>query len=106
MGALYAKAGASRVAIAAAERRLAEFLAHEGGLPAETLRSGSGAIAAAVQARFGSDTAALAADLEAARQAEYDNPSPAAALAQVRRIDQHIATLAETIRNPPHKGNA
>ncbi len=106
MGALYAKAGASRVAIAAAERRLAEFLAHEGGLPAETLRSGSAAIAAAVKARFGCDTTALAADLEAARQADYDNPSPAAALAQVRRLDHHIATLGEMIRNPPHKGNA
>jgi hypothetical protein len=106
MGALYAKARASRVAIAAAERRLAEFLAHEGGLPAETLRSGSAAIAAAVQARFGCDITALAADLEAARQAEYDNPSPAAALAQVRRLDHHIATLTDMIRNPPHKGNA
>jgi hypothetical protein len=106
MGALYAKAGAGRVAIAAAERRLAEFLAHEGGLPAETLRSGSAAIAAAVKARFGCDTTVLAADLEAARQAEYDSPSPALALAQVRRLDHHIATLTEMIRNPPQKGNA
>jgi hypothetical protein len=106
MGALYAKAGASRVAIAAAEHRLAEFLAHEGGLPAETLRSGSAAIAAAVKARFGYDTTVLAADLEAARQAEYDNLSPALALAQVRRLDHHIATLTDMIRNPPHKGNA
>ena len=100
MGALYAKAGAGQVAIAAATRRLHEFLAHEGGVPAETLRSGPAAIAAAVHARFGCDTAQLAADLEAARQAEYDNSRPAAALAQVRRLDQHIARLRELIRNP------
>lgn len=102
MGALYAKAGASSVAIAAAERRINEFLAHEGGLPAETLRSGPAAIAAAVHARFGLDTAQLAADLEAARQAEYDNPRAAVALALVRRLDQHIAALRDAMRNPGH----
>jgi Domain of unknown function (DUF4350) len=106
MGALYAKAGASQVAIAAAERRLHEFLAHQGGLPAETLRSGPAAIAAAVHTRFACDTSALAADLEAARQAEYDNPRPAAALALVRRLDRHIAALNELIRNPLHHSPA
>ena len=100
MGALYAKAGASPVAIAAAQRRLTDFLAHEAGLPGEALRSGPAAIASAVQARFGCDATALAADLEAAKQAEYDSPGPAAALAQVRRLDQHIATLRDRIRNP------
>jgi hypothetical protein len=105
MGALYAKAGASRVAIAAAQRRLTEFLAHEGGLPAETLRSAPAAIAAAVRARFSCDTTALAADLEAARQAEYDVPRPAAALAQVRRLDHQIATLSNLIRNPKQNRN-
>lgn len=100
MGALYARAGASRVAIAAAERRLTEFLVHEGGLPLETLRFGSAAIAAAVSARFGCDTSALAADLEAARQAEYDACRASEALALVRRLDQHIAQLTALIRNP------
>jgi hypothetical protein len=100
MGALYAKAGASQVAIAAANRRLNEFLALEGGLPPETLRSGPAAIAAAVRARFGCDTTALVADLEAARQAVYDPPRPAAALAQVRRLDHHIAQLTNLIRIP------
>lgn len=102
MGALYAKAGASHVAIAAAERRLNAFLAHEGGLPVETVRSGPTVIAAAVGARFGCDTTALAADLEAARKAEYDAPRPAATLALVRRLDQHIAVLSDLIRNPQH----
>lgn len=102
MGALYAKAGASHVAISAAERRLYLFLAHDGGLPAETLRSGPAAIAAAVRTRFGCDTTNLAADLEAARQAEHDRPRPAAALALVRRLDHHIAALRESIRNPQH----
>ncbi len=100
MGALYAKAGASSVAISAAERRLNEFLSHEGGLPADTLRSGPAAIAAAVHARFGCDTTQLAADLEAVRQAEYDNPRPVAALALVRRLDRQIATLSDRIRKP------
>ena len=100
MGALYARAGVSRVAIAAAERRLTEFLSHEGGIPMETLRSGSAAIATAVAARFGCDTRALAADLEAARQAEYDARRPAEALVLVRRLDQHIAQLTALIRNP------
>jgi hypothetical protein len=100
MGALYAKAGASNVAISAAERRVSEFLAHEGGLPAETLRSGPAAIAAAVHARFRCDTAQLAADLEAARKAEYDSPRPVVALALVRRLDQHVAMLSDQIRNP------
>jgi len=102
MGALYAKAGASQVAIAAAERRLSEFLAHQGGVPAETLRSTPAAVAAAVHTRFGCDTTALAADLEAARQAAYDVPRPPAALALVRRIDRHIATLSAMILNPRH----
>ena len=106
MGALYAKAGASPVAIAAAERRLAEFLAHEGGFPPKPSAPALLPSLLPFKARFGCDTAALAADLEAARQAEYDNPSPAAALAQVRRLDHHIATLGEMIRNPPQKGNA
>jgi hypothetical protein len=100
MSALYAKAGASQVAIAAALRRLTEFLAHEGGLPPETLRSGPAAIAAAVKARFDCDTTTLTADLEAARQAEYDNPRPSVALAQVRRLDHHVAQLSAIIRNP------
>jgi hypothetical protein len=106
MGALYAKAGASQVAIAAAERRLTAFLAHDCGLPAETLRAGPVAIAAAVHARFGGDTTTLAADLEAAKQAEYDAPRPATALDQVRRLDHHIAALADKIRNPSQKGTA
>jgi hypothetical protein len=100
MGALYARARASCVAIAAAERRLTTFLTHEGGVPMETLRAGSAAIAAAVSARFGCDTSALATDLEAARQAEYDARSPAEALVLVRRLDQHIAQLNALIRNP------
>lgn len=110
MGALYAKAGASQVAISAAERRLAEFLAHQCGIPAETLRSTPAAIAAAVHARFSCDTTTLAADLERARQSAYDPIRPAVALAQVRSLDHHIATLSEMIRNPKtdsrNQGNA
>jgi len=100
MGALYAKASAGNVAIGAALRRLTAFLAHEGGLSAETLRSGPAAIASAVAVRFGCDTSRLAADLEAAQQAAYDARRPSEALALVRRLDEHIAKLTHLIRNP------
>ena len=100
MGALYAKAGASQVAIGAAHRRLTEFLAQQGGVPATTLRSGPAAIATAVAARFGCDTRALAIDLEAADQAVYESPRPATALALVQRLDRHVARLRALLRHP------
>ncbi len=102
MGALYAKAGVSQVAIAAAARPLNYFLSHRGGVPAEPRRSGPAAIAGAVHTRFACDTSGLAADLEEARKAEYDNPRPASAMALVRRLDRHIASLHQLIRNPLH----
>ncbi|HEX4066547.1 MAG TPA: DUF4350 domain-containing protein [Acidobacteriaceae bacterium] len=100
MGALYAKAGVGSVAVAAAQRRFSAFLSTQAGIPAETLRSGPAAIAAAVQVRLNCDTTALAADLEAAQQALYEPPSAATALVLVRRLDQHIANLTEQIRKP------
>jgi hypothetical protein len=107
MGALYARAGASSVAVSAALRRLTEFLGHEGGIPRETLRSGPEAVAAAVAARFGGDAGVLASDLEAARQAPYERLRPLETLKLVRRLDQHIARLRQAIRNPRrYKGNA
>lgn len=107
MGALYARAGASSVAVSAALRRLTDFLGREGGLPRETLRAGPQAVAAAVATRFGGDSGALASDLEAARQAQYDRLRPSEALKLVRRLDEHIARLTQIIRNPQrHKGNA
>jgi hypothetical protein len=107
MGALYARAGASSVAVSAALRRLIEFLGHEGGLPRETLREGPAAVAAAVSARFGGEPGGLASDLEAARQAQYDRLRSQEALKLVRRLDEHVARLDELIRNPRrYKGNA
>ncbi|HTV83684.1 MAG TPA: DUF4350 domain-containing protein [Acidobacteriaceae bacterium] len=107
MGALYARAGASSVAVSAALRRLTEFLGHEGGLPRETLRSGPEAVAAAVAARFGGDPGVLASDLEAARQAQYDRLRPSEALKLVRRLDGHIARLTQLLRSlQRYKGNA
>ncbi|HEX4005089.1 MAG TPA: DUF4350 domain-containing protein [Acidobacteriaceae bacterium] len=100
MGALYAKAGAGNVAIGAAMRRLTAFLAHDCGLPPESLRSGPAAIASAVATRFGCDASSLAADLEGARQAEYDARRPSEALALVNRLDRHIAILTHRISNP------
>jgi hypothetical protein len=107
MGALYARAGASSVAVSAALRRITEFLGHEGGIPRETLRSGPEAVAAAVATRFGVESGVLASDLQAARQAQYDRLRPSEALKLVRRLDEHIARLTQLIRNPQrYKGNA
>jgi predicted metal-dependent phosphoesterase TrpH len=93
MGALYEKAGVAHVAAGAAERRLMDFLHREGGIPQETLRSTPDAIAAAVAARFFYTTPDFAADLEAAREAEFNRLSAKGALELVRRIDRHIAKL-------------
>jgi hypothetical protein len=107
MGALYARAGASSVAVSAALRRLTEFLGREGGIPRETLRSGPQAVAAAVASHFGDEAGVLASDLETARQAQYDRLRPSEALKLVRRLDEHIARLNQLIRNPQrYKGNA
>ena len=95
MGALYQKAGAAEVVTGAAERRLMDFLHNEGGIPRETLRSTPEAIAAAVKARFFYSTPDFAADLKAAREAEFKHLSAKAALELVRRIDRHIANLTE-----------
>lgn len=93
MGALYRKAGAADVATGAAERRLIDFLHTEGGIPHETLRAGSDAIAAAVAARFSYTSAEFVADLNAAREAEFKRLGPKSALELVRRLDRHIAKL-------------
>lgn len=107
MGALYGRAGASSVAVGAAQRRLTEFLAQEGGVPRETLRSGPEATAGAVSARFGGDAAGLAEDLTAARRAEYDPLRPREALGLVRRLDEHRARLNGILRNTQrYKGKA
>ena len=107
MGALYARAGASSVAVGAALRRLSDFLGHEGGLPRETLRAAPEAIAAAVAARFGPDSGVLAADLEAARQAQYEPLRSSEALKLVRRLDDHISRLREILLHPRrYKGSA
>ena len=93
MGALYRKAGAADIATGAAERRLMDFLNTEGGIPRETLRAGSDAIAAAVAARFSYMSAEFAADLKAVREAELKRLSAKSALELVRCLDRHIAKL-------------
>jgi hypothetical protein len=93
MGALYQKAGAADVATSAAERRLMDFLRHEGGIPQETLRAAPDVIAAAVAARFFYTMPDFAVDLKASREAEFNHLSAKGALELVRRIDRHIAKL-------------
>jgi hypothetical protein len=99
MGDLYRKAGAISVATGAAERRLMQFLAHEGGIPRETLRSTAEAVVDAVSQRFLYAPASFAEDLKALRQAEYAKLTARSGLGLVKRIDQHIANLAAIVRH-------
>ena len=104
MGNLYRQAGAVSVATGAAERRLMEFLEHEGGIPRETLRSTPEAIAEAVSQRFQYVPSSFLNDLKTARQSEYAKLKARSGLELVKRIDHHIATLAATVRHSKPAG--
>ena len=99
MGDLYRKAGAVNVATGCAERRLMQFLEHEGGIPRETLRSSPETIAQAVADRFRYDSPDFVDDLKAAQQAEFTKYSARSGLKLVTRIDGHISRLAELMRH-------
>jgi Domain of unknown function (DUF4350) len=99
MGDLYRKADAVSVATGCAERRLMHFLEYEGGIPRETLRRSPEEIAQAVSQRFLYRDAALAMDLKAAREAEFNKLSAKSALGLIRRMDQHMAKLAALMRH-------
>ena len=99
MGALYQKAGATDIAVGAAERRLLDFLHSEAGIPREILRSGPEAIASAVAARFAYADPELAEDLTMAHNAEFNKLSAKGALELVRRLDQHISNLRDRMTN-------
>jgi hypothetical protein len=87
------------VATGCAERRLMHFLEYEGGIPHETLRRSPEEIAQAVGQRFLYRDAALAMDLKAAREAEFNKLSAKSALGLIRRIDQHMVKLAALMRH-------
>ncbi|MBV8629309.1 MAG: DUF4350 domain-containing protein [Silvibacterium sp.] len=99
MGDLYRKAGAVEVATGAAERRLMQFLEHEGGIPRETLRSTPEAIGEAVAQRFRYETTELVEDLRAAQHADYTKLTAKSGLGLVKRIDQHIARMGAIVRH-------
>ncbi|HTW46713.1 MAG TPA: DUF4350 domain-containing protein [Acidobacteriaceae bacterium] len=99
MGDLYRKAGAVNVATSCAERRLMQFLEHEGGIPRETLRSTPEEIAEAVEERFRYASPGFTEDLKAAQQAEFAKYSARSGLGLVRRIDEHIAKLTAIMRH-------
>jgi len=99
MGDLYRKAGAVNVATSCAERRLMQFLEHEGGIPRETLRSTPEVIAEAVSERFRYASAGFTEDLKAAQQAEFAKYSARSGLGLVKRIDEHIAKLTAIMRH-------
>ena len=99
MGDLYRKAGAVNVATGAAERRLMQFLEHEGGISRETLRATPEAIGEAIAQRFRYAPTGLVEDLKAARQADYTKLTAHSGLGLVKRIDRHIANLAAIVRH-------
>jgi hypothetical protein len=100
MGDLYRKAGAVNVATGCAERRLMQFLEHEGGIPRDTLRSSPEAIAQAVADRFRYASADFVEDLKAAQQAEFTKYSARSGLRLVKRIDEHISKLRALQSSP------
>lgn len=95
MGALYQKAGATDVAVSAAERRLLDFLHREGGIPRDTLRGSPENIASTVAARFAYAGPELAEDLTAAHEAEFNKLSAKSALELVLRLDRHVTRLRD-----------
>lgn len=100
MGSLYERAHATPVAIAVARQRLLVFLENEGGIPRDVTRSSPAAIAAAVAARFGTDTAGLEHELAAAVEAEHTPLRGRSALALVNALAAHIQRLREIIAAP------
>jgi len=99
MGDLYRKAGAVSVATGCAERRMMQFLEHEGGIPRETLQSSPETVARAVADRFHYASPEFLEDLQAARQAEFAGYSAGSGLKLVKRMDEHITRLSDLMRH-------
>lgn len=120
MGDLYAKAGATSVAVEQARHRLLHTLQHEAGLSTHTLASSSDAVEAELQIRFGNDWQALGDALAASEHVPRTLAAGSALqlvqalsdaridvqqqMAQRNRFSPSQATVTPALRT--HKGEA
>jgi hypothetical protein len=97
MGHLYAKAGATKVAVDGANRRLLRYLNERCGLPSDVLRRSPREIADAVHTRLGGDWSAMAEHLEQASQDRDKSLSSKTALALVKAMDSDLESLKKRL---------
>jgi hypothetical protein len=103
MGDLYAKAGATGAATAAAERRLVRMLHREAGVAWATVKHGPQAVGEALQARLGGDWSRLMKHLSDAAAVSETEMSPRSALALVRALAEDEADVKKQISGFKHQ---
>ncbi len=97
MGHLYAKAGATKVAVDGANRRLLRYLNERCGLPADVLRRTPQEIADATHTRLGGDWSAMAEHLSQAMEDRDKSLSSKTALALVKALDSDLESLKKRL---------
>jgi len=98
MGDLYAKAGATGAATAAAERRLLRMLQREAGVARATVEQGPQALGEALQARLGGDWSRLVKHLSEAAAVAETQLAPRSALALVRALAEDEAEVRAALK--------
>ena len=98
MGDLYAKAGATGAATAAAERRLLRMLQREAGVARATIDHGPQAVGEALEARLGGDWSRLAKHLSEAATVAETELAPRSALALVRALAEDEAEVRAALK--------
>lgn len=101
MGDLYARAGATGVAISAAKRRLQRVLVRDGGLTQHTAEGDPAEIAKALSARFGGDWTAVADHLRDGAETAETPLRSRAALALVRALGEDAERIKSAARPRP-----
>ena len=98
MGDLYAKAGATGAATAAAQRRLLRMLQREAGVAKATIDLGPQAVSEALQTRLGGDWTRLAEHLREAGEVADTEITPRSALALVRALAEDEAQVRARLK--------
>ena len=98
MGDLYAKAGATGAATAAAERRLLRILQREAGVARATIDDGPQAVGEALGGRLGGDWSRLVRHLSEATAVAETELTPRSALALVRALAEDEAEVRAALK--------
>ncbi len=98
MGDLYAKAGATGAATAAAERRLLRMLQREAGVARATIDQGPQAVGEALEARLGGDWSRLVKHLSEAAAVAETELAPRSALTLVRALAEDEAEVRAALK--------